>query len=148
MINAILDEYSKFGKTKAIFINTLANDGKQSIREGAQEDLKSLKAACKACGFNFEYKTTTCNDDLENLCQNLANENFTKSSKIVMFILAHGNQNDEIVSHNGNFLHFHIYILFSFSSWFMYQFNSVYTIFIPFLKFHLRLTFNEISKMV
>jgi hypothetical protein len=97
-----LEEFQTLGKTKVIFVNTLSNDRNISVREGALKDVASMKAACQALHFNFECVTTNSNDDLEILSQRLADENFTKFSKVVVMMLGHGNQNDEIVSHNDN----------------------------------------------
>jgi hypothetical protein len=96
----------RLGRTKAFFINTVSNDKKPSVQQGALEDLRSLEDACQVRSFDFEYLTTLNNGELGGICQLLADKNFTKFSKIVLFILAHGNQNDEIVSHGNCFIIF------------------------------------------
>jgi hypothetical protein len=96
-MNAYFEQLLSLGKTKVIFVYTLANDPR------ALKDVASMEAACKAFGFDFECVTTFSNADLQNLSQRLADDNYTKFSKIVVMILGHGNQKDKIVSHNGNF---------------------------------------------
>jgi hypothetical protein len=84
------------GETKAFFVNTLGNE------PGALKDVESMEDACQARRFDFECLATQSNDDLKNLSQRLADEKFTKFSKVVVMMLGHGNWKDQIISHNGN----------------------------------------------